>query len=241
MKFLKKLTEKSKNLHADAAVTVVAFGDSVTQGCFECYKNGDTSVETEFDPENAYSEKFVHILRTLYPRAQVNLVNSGISGDSATGGLLRLDRAVLRYSPDLVIVGFALNDSTRGEAGLPAYVDALRKIFTAVKEQGSECIFLTPNMMNTYRNMHLTDDVSVGLAPTFAAVQNGGMLDKYVDAAKGVAAECGVRVCDVYARWKAMYAAGVDTTALLANYLNHPTREMHWLTANALIETVFEA
>ena len=114
-------------------------------------------------------------------------------------------------------------------------------VLSAVKEQGSECIFLTPNMMNTHRDMHLADDVSIGLAPTFAAIQNGGMLDKYVDAAKNVANECGVRVCDVYARWKAMYAAGVDTTALLANYLNHPTREMHWLTANALIETVFKA
>ncbi len=240
MKFLKKLAEKSINLHADAAVTVVTFGDSVTQGCFECYRNGEKTVETEFDPQNAYSQKFVHILRTLYPRAQINLVNSGISGDSAVNAVSRLERAVLRYTPDVVIVCFGLNDSTRGVEGIGMYAEALRKIFTAIKESGSECIFMTPNMMNTYRNMHLLDEVSIGLAPIFAKLQNEGIIDQYVDAARGVAQECGVRVCDAYARWKKMHSAGVDTTALLANYLNHPTREMHWLFANALIDTVFE-
>ena len=35
-------------------------------------------------------------------------------------------------------------------------------------------------------------------------------------------------------------AAGVDTTALLSNHINHPTREMHDLFAISLLETIFE-
>ena len=33
---------------------------------------------------------------------------------------------------------------------------------------------------------------------------------------------------------------GVDTTILLANRINHPTREMNWLFAVSLLETMFE-
>ena len=36
-----------------------------------------------------------------------------------------------------------------------------------------------------------------------------------------------------------MNANGVNTTRLLANYINHPTREMHALFAETLYETIF--
>ena len=55
-----------------------------------------------------------------------------------------------------------------------------------------------------------------------------------MDAARAVAAERGIPVCDCYARWQAMYAAGFDVTDHLANYVNHPTRELHQLFADEL-------
>ena len=39
-------------------------------------------------------------------------------------------------------------------------------------------------------------------------------------------------------RWKSLAAAGEDTTACLANYINHPTRPMHRLFAEALLEVL---
>ena len=45
-------------------------------------------------------------------------------------------------------------------------------------------------------------------------------------------------VCDAYARWKSMQENGVDITEMLANLINHPSREMHWLFAHALLETM---
>lgn len=61
-----------------------------------------------------------------------------------------------------------------------------------------------------------------------------------MQAGKAVAADCGVKVCDCHARWQKLRAAGVDTTALLSNRINHPTREMHDLFAVSLLETIFE-
>ena len=37
MKFLEKINQKSKDLMGTAPVTIAFLGDSVTQGCFECY------------------------------------------------------------------------------------------------------------------------------------------------------------------------------------------------------------
>jgi hypothetical protein len=38
--------------------------------------------------------------------------------------------------------------------------------------------------------------------------------------------------------WEAMARAGVNTTELLANKLNHPIREIHYYMAMKIIETI---
>lgn len=81
----------------------------------------ETTLETVFDYNSAYSTHVREILNILYPSVQINIINSGISGDNAINGLTRIDRDVLSYHPDLVVVGFALNDSCVGESGLENY------------------------------------------------------------------------------------------------------------------------
>ena len=61
-----------------------------------------------------------------------------------------------------------------------------------------------------------------------------------MDAAREVAKKYNVPVCDCYAKWKTMHAAGVNVTELLANKINHPTREMNWLFAVSLMETMLQ-
>ena len=71
-------------------------------------------------------------------------------------------------------------------------------------------------------------------------MQNGGVLTRYVEAARGVARKLGVPVADAYRRWERLQAAGVDTTALLSNGINHPTVELHGLFVEEIMRTVFE-
>ena len=70
-------------------------------------------------------------------------------------------------------------------------------------------------------------------------LQNNGILKKYVQAAKAMAMNKNVPVCNCYAKWETMYENGADITKLLANRLNHPTRNMHWLFANSLFKIIF--
>ena len=54
------------------------------------------------------------MLQQKYPEAKVEMINSGISGDTSLDGLARLDWAVLSYEPDLVTINFGINDCCPG-------------------------------------------------------------------------------------------------------------------------------
>lgn len=239
-KILEKLKNKTKDLNGVQSVTVVFLGDSVTQGCFEVYLQPDGALETVYETEQSYSAKFKILMDRLYPKAHINIIDSGISGDKAANGAKRLERDVLAYSPDLVVVCYGLNDCTQGDHYIEQYLSGLKNIFSTLKEKNIDVIFMTPNMMNTRLSHTLKDDFLKRLAFDFAELQKvGGRMDRFISAAKDVANVCGVPVCDCYAKWKKWQSCGVDTTALLANALNHPQREMHWFFAYALLETLF--
>lgn len=242
MQFLQKIREKSDDLLGRPAATVAFLGDSVTNGCFELYLKDKNTFDTVFERHNSYAERFVRMLNTLFPRAQINLINAGISGDNAPNGAKRLARDVLPFRPDLTVVCFGLNDCMAGPEAekREAYVSALREIFAKLQENGSEVIFMTPNLMCDYVDENIRSEAERQSAAAVCAVSKEGRLDEYLLAAKEAARDCGVKVCDCYARWQKMRAAGVDTTALLCNHINHPSREMHDLFAVSLLETIFE-
>lgn len=72
-------------------------------------------------------------MNILYPEVPVNIVNAGISGDCAEGGLKRLERDVLSYNPDLIVVCYGLNEVGKSKDGLDLYINSLWGIFTKIK------------------------------------------------------------------------------------------------------------
>ncbi len=240
MRILEKFKKKAQDNFNAEAVTIAFLGDSVTQGCFELYITADGNVETVFDKESAYHRDLDKMLSVLYPTVPVTIINAGISGDRAPHGLERLDRDVLRFQPDLTVVCFCLNDCTAGLDGLEQYETALKGIFERLQEAGSDIIFMTPNMMNTYISNEITEEAIRKAAQDCQYLQNTGIMDAYLSAAKEVCRLHSVRVCDCNAKWKKLADYGVDTTRLLANRINHPIREMNWLFAVSLLETIFD-
>ncbi len=239
MKIIEKIKAKHQDILGAKPVTIAFLGDSVTQGCFECYLTSETSLETVFDYKSAYSTRVKEILNVLYPTTQINIINSGISGDGATFGFERLERDVLSYNPDLCVVSFGLNDSCCST--LEKYEEDLENIFSALKERNIETIFLTQNCMCTKTSPHLREELFKNLAVDFAKVQNDGLLKKFMDTAVKVSNKYGVKVCDLYPVWEKLIESGVDVTELLSNKLNHPIREIHYYMAMKLIETMFFA
>ena len=241
MKIHQLIKNKQDNLWDNKPITIAFLGDSVTQGCFECYLTSPSTLETVFDYKSAYSTRLKEILNLLFPKVQVNIINSGISGDCAMWGVKRLERDVLSYNPDLVIISYGLNDSGKGKEGICEYKNALEKIFKSLKDKDIDSIFLTQNYMNTHVSPHIKEELFIKLAKSFSEnIQNIGVLKEYFEVAKALCEEYNVAVCDLYSVWDKMHSLGVDTTELLANKLNHPIREWHYYIAIKLLELIFE-
>lgn len=239
MNFVEKLAARGADNDNQKAPAIAFLGDSVTQGCFEIYTNAKNEIVPVFDQSAAYETDFSKIMAHLYPNAPITVINAGVSGNTAAQGLQRLERDVISHKPDMVVVCFALNDSVRGLNNLDQYVYALREIFSKLKENNIEIIFMTPNMMATEVDHRIQPGVIRDAAERCCTAQRDGILDQYIEAARKLCEEQEIPVCDCYRIWKQLNRAGVDTNSLLSNQINHPTREMNWLFAFELVKTIF--
>lgn len=235
-----KIYEKLKAMpgaHDRREITVAFLGDSVTQGCFELFRVGD-SADTVHDYDSSFAYRFREIMNLLYPDVQVNAINAGISGDYAENGLKRIEKDVFQKNPDLLVISYGLNDSARG-VGAETYAEEIAAMTRAAIKRGIDVIYLTQNFMNTTISPFVTDPVLRSWAEEYAAIQNGGVLERYYAAGKKAAAGAGAEIVDLYSAWEKLYGASCNVTELLANKMNHPIREYHIYVAIRLIEKIF--
>ena len=224
MKIREKINLDYKGLIEHGPITIVAFGDSVTHGAV---------ASGEMDYESVYHHRLVKMIHGVRNYVPVNVINAGIGGITAKSSLARMEKQVFAHDPDLVIVAFGLNDVN---GSLEDYLSSLRTIFAACIERNIETVFLTPNMLNTYV-AEGTHPVHLEYAKKTADMQNGGRMDEYMSAAAELARSMGIKVADCYAKWREM-SKTQDTTALLANHINHPVREMHQLFADEIFKII---
>lgn len=153
---------------------IVAFGDSLSAG----YGVG---------PGESFPEQLQAALREK--GYDVTVANAGVSGDTTSGGLARLDWSVPE-SADLVIVELGANDALRGVD--PSITrENLSKILDQLKERGQNVILAgmiaPPNMGEDYASRfnpifpELAEEYDVRFYPFFL---------------EGVAAEAGLNQAD---------------------------------------------
>ena len=226
MRIIDKIRLDYDGLKKYGPINIVAFGDSVTHGAV-----GDG----EYNYETVYWNRLRKKILEVSNYVPVNVIDAGIAGITGIDSVERIDSQVLCHNPDLVIVCFGLNDVN---CELNDYLAALEKIFTKCSQSGAQVIFMTPNMLNTY----VSDDTSEefkGYAEKTAEMQNSGRMDLFMNSAVQLAERMGVDVCDCYSQWKKL-SETQDTTMMLANRINHPTKEMHELFAQSLFDIIFE-
>ena len=85
--------------------------------------------------------KFIENYTLLrYPNRKVRFINAGFGGDTAEGGLKRLERDVFAHKATVLTVAFGTNDIGWGvyadEEHKQKYLDAVRGIVTACRERG---------------------------------------------------------------------------------------------------------
>jgi len=100
---------------------MVCLGDSLTEGY-------GASKPYEVDKSNSYPA-------FLQKKVKLTVINAGISGDTAAGGLARVDKDVLTNDPQLVIILLGANDFLRRRPASETKSD-LQDIINKVKDEG---------------------------------------------------------------------------------------------------------
>lgn len=79
-------------------ITIVAFGDSITQG-------------VAIEHECLWTTILERLLAAKYPELDITVINSGVGGNTSREGLARIEKDVLSHKPDIVLAEFG-NDCT---------------------------------------------------------------------------------------------------------------------------------
>jgi lysophospholipase L1-like esterase len=105
-------------------------------------KDGDTVVflGDSITAARIYGKVIEDYTLLRFPGRHVHFINAGIGGDTAAGGLKRLERDVFARHATLVTVAYGVNDIGWGawadEAHKKTYLDAVRGIVLACKQHG---------------------------------------------------------------------------------------------------------
>jgi acyl-CoA thioesterase-1 len=174
-----------------AAVRVVFLGDSLSAGL-----------------GLAEADAFPSLVRDLLREAghEVDVVNAGVSGDTSTGGLSRVDW-VLRQEPHILVVELGGNDALRGQP-LENTENNLRLIVRRGLESGARVVLLGMDLPTNY-------------GPDYA----GSFADMY----ERIAREERVLLVPEFVR-----EVGSDPAMMQPDGL-HPTAEGHRLLAESLV------
>ena len=189
-----------RKLKPGAETTIVALGDSLTQGWMV---------------RKGYIDFLEEMLRERFPESRPRLINCGIPGDTAEGGLYRL-RNVLDFNPDCVFVQFALNDAFCGYSAAQ-FKQYIQRIIHEIRDDcDAEIVLITSGYVGNSPETHFVGEFYRQL--------------------EILGEENGLPVARVHAYWEKIIDAGVEFQTLVQDDLVHPTVAGYRLMAEAVMQ-----
>lgn len=188
-----------KKLEAGGPFKITTYGDSIAAG-------GEASAQ-----HLRFDERYAAALRGRFPKAEITVENGATGGDSTIQGLARLEEKVLTRAPDLVLVGFGMNDHNVGSVPGADFEENLVRICKHIKERTGADVLLFS-----------------AFPPNPAWKHSARRMGAYAEATGRAAGRCGAAYADVFAVWQRALVRK-DLPSLLANNINHPNDFGHWL------------
>jgi acyl-CoA thioesterase-1 len=185
-------------------VTVAGLGDSLTYGWMV---------------GQGYFERFVSILEAHWPEAGINSINAGIPGDTALGGLRRID-TVLKEKPTLVLIQFGLNDLFSG-VDLTSFEESYQQITTRV-----------------------TDASAIPILVISSPLPNPSEQEKatlYYDIIRNLGHKLGIPVADTDLHFRNSLEMQNNPESLFLDDGSHPSDQGHHIMADVLRYLVVES
>jgi acyl-CoA thioesterase I len=199
-------TELKKEWPENRTINLVFHGHSVPAGYF------NTPTVKTFE---SYPYQLLKQLKSNYPFAVINIINTSIGGENSISGEQRFESDVLIHRPDALFIDYALNDRS---VGLDKSKEAWEKMIQKSLDKGIKIILLTPS----------PDQSENILDPNVS-------LEKYAQQIRDLSCKFGVGLVDSYEIFKRIAVFG-DT---LSNYMaqsNHPNEKGHLLIANEIMK-----
>lgn len=167
-------------------VTIVALGDSITEITFH--------TKGRMNWVGLLSEA----LTAHYGPNVCTMINSGRCGGTYEQALERLDRDVLRFNPDLVMLSFGMNDS-RGAAYLERFKACVNEIIDRIQDEcGSEILMRTPNPVVVCNGLPLPHEQPRAGGPWATEARQPR---RYAQALVDIAARRSLACVDHYTLW----------------------------------------
>lgn len=143
-----------------SSMKIVCFGDSITK---------------------SYTNRFEKQLTQKYKNHKIKVINAGVIGETTVHGLKRVD-SVLDHNPDLVFIGFGMNDWRKG-LEKDEFKKNLSKIVDVFNERMIRTILLTMNP-----DSHIKEKISPKLI-------------EFNKVIRYVAYDKKIRIADIYSQW----------------------------------------
>jgi lysophospholipase L1-like esterase len=190
-----------RKLKSGDETTIVALGDSLTHGWMV---------------RKGYIDFMEEMLRETFPESRFLIINRGIPGDTAEGGLYRLRGDALDFSPDCVFVQFALNDAFCGYSAAQ-FKQYIQRIIHGIKDYcNAEIVLITSVYVGNSREPHFVGEFYRQL--------------------EILGEENGLPVAQVHDYWEKKIDEGVEFRTLVQGDLVHPTVEGYRLMAEAVMQ-----
>ncbi|WP_309120297.1 SGNH/GDSL hydrolase family protein [Paenibacillus sp.] len=147
-------------------------------------------------------------------------VNAGVSGNTAQNLINRLERDVLRFTPDLVTIMIGINDCGAA-VPLEEYAADLERLIRSIRGQGAEVLLMTPHPL-------MKEDSDVASKYT--------TYRQYITEIREVSRNLQVPLCDIYEAWGTLVDPGTHST--LMNDFLHPNELGHRVIADVVFRSL---
>ena len=186
----------------DGETRIVCLGDSVT-GVY--YHTGG---------QRAYPEMLELALNASHSDTVVRVINAGVSGNTTSDGLARLEADVLQHRPKIVTISFGLNDMVRVPAD--QFRLNLEQLIDRCRAEDSLVVLCTPNAVINTEGRPVVK------------------LEEYCEIIRTVANDKHVTVCDQYLAGERLKERAPWTWRLTMSDAIHPNMDGHKRMAEEL-------
>ncbi|EPR70974.1 SGNH/GDSL hydrolase family protein [Cyclobacterium qasimii] len=205
----KYLSNFRKKLEEGTPVTIVSYGNSITAG-------GEAS-STELRFQYLYGD----FLKSKFPKSNLKIEDTSISGYTSSQGIKWWSTYIGKTSPDLVLLGWGMNDHNIGSNSPEQYKQNLIKLVGMIRDKKNAEVII-------YSTFPPNNEWHYGT----------NSMELFADAAKEAALEANCAYVDVYSTWMKVLERK-DQSSLLGNNINHPNDFGHWLYAQAFEAMTF--